>query len=81
MTDRKLAACGLDFRYLAISQLDFKSDKTLLFRGMTIEKFPLWFKEKATTTYVISGWIAVQRFFWNIGWNKIEPSSVSIAAP
>jgi hypothetical protein len=27
---------------------------------MTIEKFPLWVKEKVTTTYVASGWIAVQ---------------------
>ena len=41
-------------------------DKTLLFRGMTIEKFPLCVKEKVTTTYVASGWIAVQRFFRNM---------------
>jgi len=32
---------------------------------MTIEKFPLWFKEKVTTTYVAAGWIALQRFLWN----------------
>jgi len=41
-------------------------DKTLLFRGRTIEKFPLCVKEKVTTTYVASGWIAVQRFFRNM---------------
>ena len=49
-------------------------DKTLLFRERNIEKFPLWGKEKGTTTYVASGRIAVQRFFWNIGWSKIGPS-------
>jgi hypothetical protein len=43
----------------------------LLFRGIIIEKFPLWVKGKLTTTYGASGWIAVQRFFWNIGWSKI----------
>jgi len=41
---------------------------------MTIEKFPLCVKEKVTTTYVASGRIAVQRFFWNRGWSKIGPS-------
>ena len=30
-------------------------DKNLLFRGRTIEKFPLCVKEKVTTTYVITG--------------------------
>jgi hypothetical protein len=35
--------------------------------GKTIAKFPLWIKEKVTTTYVASGWIAVLRFFGDIG--------------
>ena len=51
-----------------------QSDKTLLFRRMTIEKFSLWAKDKVTTTYVASGWIAVQRLFRNIGWSKVGPS-------
>jgi hypothetical protein len=41
----------------------------LLFRERAIEKFPLWVKEKVTTTYVALGWIAVQRFFRNTDWN------------
>jgi hypothetical protein len=34
--------------------------------GKILKTFPLCVKEKITTTYVASGWIAVQRFFWNI---------------
>ena len=49
-------------------------DKTLLFPGRTIEKFPLCVKEKGTTTYVVSGWIGVLRFFRNMGLSKIGPS-------
>ena len=35
----------------------------------TIEKFPLSVKEIVTTTYMASGWIAVQRLFRNMGWD------------
>jgi hypothetical protein len=42
-------------------------DKNLLFQGRTIEKYPMWVKEKETTIYVVSGWIAVPRVFRNTG--------------
>ena len=58
--------------------LDICCNKMLLFRGKTVEKFHLWVKEKVTTTYVASGWIAVQRFFRNMGWNMIGPSRAGI---
>jgi len=35
--------------------------KNLLFQGRSIEEFPLCVKEKVTTAYVVSGWIAVPR--------------------
>ena len=53
-------------------------DKKLLFRCLSIEKFPLWVKDKETTTYVASGWIVVQRFFRNMGWNMTGPSKDGI---
>lgn len=49
-------------------------DKTLLFMGRTVEKFPLCVKDKGTTTYVVLRWIGVPRFFGNMGWSKIGPS-------
>jgi hypothetical protein len=42
-------------------------DKTLLLMGRSIEKSLLWVKEKGSTTYVASDWIAGQRFFRNMG--------------
>ena len=45
------------------------------FPSRTLEKLSLWVKGKLTTTYVASGWIAVQRFFRNKGWGKIGLSS------
>ena len=55
-----------------ISEIDrAKFDKTLLFMGRSIEKFPLCVKEKGTTTYVVLRWIGVLRFFRNMGWSKL----------
>jgi len=36
------------------------------FSGKDHRKIPLCVAEEVTTTYVASGWLAVQRFFWNI---------------
>jgi len=36
-------------------------DKNLIFRGRIIGKYPLRVKEKETTTYMVSGGIAVLR--------------------
>jgi len=58
--------------------LSWLVDKTSLFLGRTIEKFPLCVKEKGTTTYVVLRWIGVLRFFRNMGWNKIGPQGVEI---
>jgi hypothetical protein len=48
-------------------ELKFVDTKTLLFMGRSIEKLILWVKEKGSTTYVASSWIALQRFFRNTG--------------
>ena len=61
-----------------MSWLSWLVDKTSLFLGRTIEKFPLCVKEKETTTYVALRWIGVLRFFRNMGWNKIGPQGVEI---
>jgi len=46
----------------------------LFFRGKLIEESALRVKDKETTIYIASAWIAVQRVFWNLGRSKIGPS-------
>jgi len=74
----------IDRRILGIQFADMPMRMMFVIRccfsgeGRTIEKFHLWVKEKVTTTYVASGWIAVQRFFRNMGWNMTGPSRAGI---
>jgi len=68
----------MEKREALLSWLSWLVDKTSLFLGRTIEKFPLCVKEKGTTTYVVLRWIGVLRFFRNMGWNKIGPQGVEI---
>ena len=43
----------------------------MLVQGRTIEKYAMWVKIKEATTSAASGWVVVQRFFRNTGWNII----------
>jgi len=50
-------------------------DKNLLFQRETVPRCHLGVKEKETTIWVGSGWIAVLRLFRNVGWDKMWASS------